>query len=227
MRRFLRETLELVERNAADSSLRFFRVEEYLALGRKRAPAFRYDRKEIHGIAIGFVIDLSGAGGLAANMAFSTPRVGTITSISFDFTVTAAVNFVCTTYCCRTTLRFIRTSFNNFHCNSWSFNLGHSTSWHNWCRSLQCWNYNRTIDCGDRSQFQRRHRLANTARRGRRVVQRSAGKGGVEIELTSLGAAEVQGGLLVRAEFPARAYGMGSHYLGQRGADGVNHVRLV
>ena len=80
---------------------------------------------------------------------------------------------------------------------------------------------------GSYSEFHRRHRLANAIRRGRRVIQRPAGIGGVEIELAGLRATEVQGGLLVGAEFPTHADGVRPCDLGQRGADGVNHVRLV
>jgi tetratricopeptide (TPR) repeat protein len=47
----LREILRLVEKNASDFQSPLLSAEEYFALGRKRAPAFLYDRKEIYEIA--------------------------------------------------------------------------------------------------------------------------------------------------------------------------------
>jgi tetratricopeptide (TPR) repeat protein len=47
----LGEILRLVEKNAADFKSPLLSEEEYFALGRKRAPSFLYDRKEIHAIA--------------------------------------------------------------------------------------------------------------------------------------------------------------------------------
>ena len=47
----LREILRLVEKSAADFQSPLLSAEEYLALGRKRAPTFVYDRREIYGIA--------------------------------------------------------------------------------------------------------------------------------------------------------------------------------
>jgi tetratricopeptide (TPR) repeat protein len=47
----LREVLRLVERRASDFRSPLLSEEEYLALGRKRAPGFLYDRTAIYGIA--------------------------------------------------------------------------------------------------------------------------------------------------------------------------------
>jgi tetratricopeptide (TPR) repeat protein len=47
----LDELVRLVEKSAADFSSPLLSVEEYLALGKKRAPVFLYDRREIYAIA--------------------------------------------------------------------------------------------------------------------------------------------------------------------------------
>ena len=47
----LREVLRLVEKHEADFQSPLLSAEEYLALGKKRAPGFLYDRREIYGIA--------------------------------------------------------------------------------------------------------------------------------------------------------------------------------
>ena len=49
--RVLEEVLRLVEKSASDFASPLLSVDEYLALGKKRAPAFLYDRREIHAIA--------------------------------------------------------------------------------------------------------------------------------------------------------------------------------
>ena len=47
----LDEVLRLVEKSASDFASPLLSIEEYLALGKKRAPTFLYDRREIHAIA--------------------------------------------------------------------------------------------------------------------------------------------------------------------------------
>ena len=49
--RVLDEVLRLAEKSASDFASPLLSIEEYLALGKKRAPAFLYDRREIHAIA--------------------------------------------------------------------------------------------------------------------------------------------------------------------------------
>jgi tetratricopeptide (TPR) repeat protein len=49
--RVLDEVLRLAEKSASDFASPLLSVDEYLALGKKRAPAFLYDRREIHAIA--------------------------------------------------------------------------------------------------------------------------------------------------------------------------------
>jgi hypothetical protein len=49
--RVLEEVLRLVEKSASDFASPLLSLEEYLALGKKRAPTFLYDRREIHAIA--------------------------------------------------------------------------------------------------------------------------------------------------------------------------------
>ncbi len=50
-RRVLDELLALVQKSASDFATPLLSVEEYLAIGRKRSPAFLYDRREIYAIA--------------------------------------------------------------------------------------------------------------------------------------------------------------------------------
>ena len=47
----LEELLRLVENSASDFTSPLLSAEEYMALGKKRAPSFLYDRREIHAIA--------------------------------------------------------------------------------------------------------------------------------------------------------------------------------